>query len=170
MTAIIQSTQRTGIALAAARAIIGRRLTDVDYEQRARAIYDTLAAKVTFQPDPSRLEYLRHPDGMLYDLAMKGRATTRASFAHTGDCDDMAMMGCALLLAAGLRPVLITVAIAVSPRDRFVHVLFGYIADGGRVVPMDPQEKFAFGTMATPTRAKVWEVRPSVAFTTRETA
>ena len=112
----------------------------------ARAVYNFLLSRVKFRPDPRGREKIRHPNRMLAEVDATG--------GTQGDCDDSVTLAVALLLAMGLRPVVVVMA---KDPGRFVHTYTG-VLEGMRYVPMDPQEGFPFGTESPAHRRKVYAV------------
>jgi hypothetical protein len=144
--------------------------TALDFGPRGdlcRAVYRFLSDGFRYAPDPAGLELLRLPAGLLADRQRRGVALC--------DCDDRAVLGCALLGALrvlgelpNVAPVLITVGRrARAFSGRFEHVFYGSIADGAplavaNVVPSDPQENVPFGQWGRNLqRVKLWRVSPS---------
>lgn len=126
-------------------------------QNRARqlyGIYEFLKDAVVFKPDPRFLEHVRHPDQIAAEILADGKAS--------GDCDDRASIGAALVRLMGFVPVLIVVSI--RPTGAFHHVLFGALLDSGRVVTIDPQEKMFAKLPDTMTRSLVftWPAGPFV--------
>lgn len=107
---------------------------------------------VQFQRDPRRVEFVRHPGVLLGQIA-RGRNAR-------GDCDDLATLGCCIIAAAGLTPVLITVGKLRG--GRFQHVFFGArlttLTKAG-VYPLDPQEQVPPGVWPEQARRiKLWSL------------
>lgn len=133
----------------------------------ARGVYLFCADGFRYRADPPGVELLRLPAGLLAD-----RQTTGVAWC---DCDDRAVLGCALLAALRLQgvaprlsPVLVTVGRkARAFAGRFEHVFWGSIPDGlplspANVVPSDPQERVSFGQWGRAvSRVKLWRLSPS---------
>lgn len=101
---------------------VRRRLRFVDDE--------TNAAPIAVKTDIPIVEVLIRPVDM-------SQMCARGSCQRTGDCDDHAMYGAALLLALGRRVKFCTVAADGSDPSRYSHVyLASYPPEGGRV-PLD---------------------------------
>jgi hypothetical protein len=85
-------------------------------------LYHYLRAHVRFVPDPAGVELIRTPQAILRTIQKRGFAT--------GDCDDLATFGAALLRAMGREPVLVVTGRPRkgSPRA-FRHILFGFVAE-----------------------------------------
>src|SRR5205809_520220 len=80
-----------------------------------RVVYEFLKEHVKFVVDPPRVEHLRHPDQLLFEIDNFGRSS--------GDCDEVATLGAALLKKAGVDACFI---VAGRRKDgRFEHVLYG---------------------------------------------
>ena len=71
-----------------------------------------LAAHVRFQLDPLGVELIRTPSYLLRQIEDTGRAE--------GDCDDVAVLGAALGMAAGIPARYVLVGL--TPGDPFEHV------------------------------------------------
>lgn len=111
----------------------------------ARAVYDLVRARMTFQSDGDA-ELIRHPANLADDILSKGRAF--------GDCDDSTALCCALLLAGGQEPAVVTAGeYANGP---FVHVHPALILVGGGVLPFDPQEGYYGSKDPREKRTRVW--------------
>lgn len=96
----------------------------------ARAVYWFLSnERFRFQKDPKGVELVRTPASLLDAIAARGVAL--------GDCDDRAVLGAALLAAAGVPAAF--VLMAERPGGRLTHVYFAALIDG-RPFPLDPQE------------------------------
>jgi len=167
MRAMIHHAERLPGIRSAARAIAASQAWDqggiaalTSWAQFGHKVYHWLAAVVDFKRDAAGLEHLRHPALFLASIKERGRAQ--------GDCDDTAMLACALMRAAGILPVLITVARRPAPAD-FEHVFYGVDPNGPaylggaitpeRVMPFDPQERTPPGTWAPGlARVQVWPV------------
>lgn len=103
---------------------------------RAKAVYNFLRDHVTFTFDPPALEHVQHPDQLIDQINRRGKAR--------GDCDDVAVLGAALLKKMGLSPVFIVVGRDAA--GRYEHVLYGVRNRAGRFFPIDSQHKF-FGRL-----------------------
>lgn len=103
-----------------------------DRARQLYGVYDYLRQAMVFKPDPRFMEHVRHPDQIAEEMLLDD--------ATSGDCDDRASIGAALVKLMGFRPVLIVAS--VRPGGEFHHVLFGVALDGRGVVPLDPQEGF----------------------------
>lgn len=112
------------------------------------ALFAWFKRRVRFCRDPKGLELVRRPDHQIAN--MRGGRTVE------GDCDDASVLGAAILLALGMRPVYITIA-----RDYgdFEHVYWGARLADGSLVAMDPQEFDRPGEEAQGVvRKRVWDV------------
>jgi len=89
-------------------------------------LFTLLKARVDFQRDPARVEWVQHPAAMLAEIERKG--------VIWGDCDDRALLGVTIALASGYQPY--WVVIGQDAGAPFQHVYFGI--RGGLVI--DPQE------------------------------
>lgn len=112
----------------------------------AARVRELLATFVRFEHDPPGLEYVRHPERMLEEIRVTGETA--------GDCDDIAVLGAALGLAAGLPPRFVTVATRAG--GPYVHV-FTELGEGGRWIELDTSRELQ-GIPAgwTPPRRAVW--------------
>jgi len=98
---------------------------------RAHAVYEFMKRNVKFVRDPAGLEHVRHPDQLLEEISRRGQTT--------GDCDDVATLGAALLKKLGLQACFI---VAGRRRGgRFEHVLYGVRDRSGRFYPIDSQHR-----------------------------
>jgi hypothetical protein len=104
--------------------------------QRAHAVYEFLKDNVRFAKDPAGLEHVRHPDQLLHEIDRCGHAS--------GDCDDVATLGAAMLKKLGLSPVFIVVGRRRG--GRFEHVLYGVRNANGKFFPIDSQHRM-IGTL-----------------------
>jgi len=119
------------------------------------AVFRWLRNSIKFHRDPPELEFLRHPARMI-EAHLKA-VDARETLKPIGDCDDVADLCCAVLLAAGLRPVLVVVA--ADPAGPFVHVYSG-VRRGPDYYPLDPQELAAPGREVQGARRRVFDVAP----------
>jgi len=78
--------------------IMHYQVRDHYYLDEARAIGDFVKQNVRYIKDPDGIEMLRCPLMMVNEIRSKG--------ATLGDCDDMALLVCTLLLSIGIRPQL----------------------------------------------------------------
>lgn len=131
-----QAAQRVASRLAAQ---CGQR----DFLCQLSRIYSWITESVRFKRDTFGAEHLRHPDQLIAEIERDGRTSA--------DCDDVAMLGAALVRAMGFEPAIIVQA--ATPTGPFEHVYFGAILDGG-LVHMDPQERTPFGYPTPPTNAR----------------
>lgn len=127
-------------------------------ERFGQSLWAFLRRFVRFKRDPRGVEFVRHPGNMLDAIESDGIAK--------GDCDDLATLGAAIVAAAGLRPVLVTVG-RRNP-GRWEHIFFGIrIAEDealtrDNVYPLDPQERNPAGTWPSITpRVQLWSLTPS---------
>jgi hypothetical protein len=113
-------------------------LPNRDRVAQVQAVFDLLRARdeggaMNFKPDTFGKEVLRHPDQLVKEIREHG--------ATSGDCDDRAMLGSALLRAMGWKTVLIVVGKRAG--QPYQHVFFGVVIGRKgreRVFPIDPQE------------------------------
>jgi hypothetical protein len=114
---------------------------------RAESVFVALQRWQRFRPDPKRVERVNTPAKTIADIEANGGYLNGR---FEGDCDDVAMLGIALLRALGLSPVLCVTGPVPRRAYRFSHILFGYRFAAGPLGPqtvalMDPQEKRAIG-------------------------
>ena len=133
MKHIVNTASRDFIVINNAKNIISALPTDRATE--AQAIYLYVQSKCRFTRDPHRTEMLQSPQYLLYEIQNKGIAL--------GDCDDLTMLGCALMKAVGL-PVGFR---AISANGDKLHHVYGLVNIGAsRWTPFDATEKnFSFG-------------------------
>lgn len=93
------------------------------------ALYRWLRDHIVFKRDAWGLEHVRHPDQLLAEISAHGRTAA--------DCDDVAVLGAALVRAIGLRPAFVLAS--RHERGRWEHVFFA-ACRGKSVFPLDPQE------------------------------
>lgn len=94
-------------------------------------VHHWLRERTTFKGDPWKLEHLRHPVRALGEMvAMPAKRTAM-------DCDDVAMLGAALVGLMGFKPKFIVTG--RNPSGAFEHVFYGAQV-GRQVIPFDPQE------------------------------
>ena len=129
------------------------------------AVFDWLRRSQEFVSDPLEVELLQHPDRLLLEARRRGK--------FSGDCDDVAMLGSAMLAAGGYSPVIVTVGrVRSRAGGRFEHVFYGHkidplkIAAASNVVPFDPQEQMFPGVwrqddLRRLSRLKIFEVLPN---------
>lgn len=117
----------------------------------AAGVFAWLKRTVKFHTDPPDLELLRHPARMIQALN-----DAKGAERPIGDCDDVADLGASLLVALGMKPVLVVAAkVANGP---FVHVYTGLQIPGGGYYPLDPQEKNSPGDEVPAARRRVFAV------------
>lgn len=148
MAAVIHSAAASAIVQDFTRRMIG---SDASPEGRAARVYYVLQQVLTFKQDPKRIEMLRHPDQLVTEITAGGKAS--------GDCDDVAMLGSAMLLANGIDAALIVMA--TEPGGEFKHVYFAArIPDPTtgelRTLPLDPQETKTPFTQRAASRRKAY--------------
>ena len=116
-------------------------------DNQLQAIYNWLSRHITFKRDPNGLENVRHPDQLVTEIEEYGNTS--------GDCDDVATLGAALIRQCGLRPALIVVS--VKPSGAYHHVTAAAQLPGGLSV-VDPQEKMTkLPDNATRSAALLWD-------------
>jgi len=91
--------------------------------QAAYRIRDFLAGSVVFEFDPLGVELIRTPSYMLDAMHQEGIAR--------GDCDDVAVLGAALGMAAGLEARYVLVGL--TPTEPFEHVYAELVTPDGPV-------------------------------------
>lgn len=120
-----------------------------DWAAVTKKIYQFVRESVRFKRDTPGTEVLRTPEQMLLEIAQSGKTS--------GDCDESATLGVALLLAAGIPAGFVT--IGRTPGGPYAHVLYAARL-GSSWVPIDSQEgRYGFipGAVA---KQQLWEVRP----------
>lgn len=134
------------------RAIAGSLVMDAsrrDWAAVARNVYQFVRKSVVFKRDTPGVEILRHPEQMLLEIVANGQTT--------GDCDESATLGVALLLAAGIRAAFITIGRDVD--GPFSHVLYAARVNAGWV-PIDSQQGRYGYIPKGAVRQQLWEVQP----------
>lgn len=97
-------------------------------------LWHFLRDHVLFKRDTFGAEHLRTPDQLLAEIARSSRTAA--------DCDDVAMLGAALLKSMGLPAFFV---VASRRRDRVLEHVFFATRVRGQVVPLDPQENLPPG-------------------------
>lgn len=152
LTQTIQSNPLLVRALSDIKQLAGTGQYGTTRDVFAIAAFYWLRSKITFCSDPQRIELLRDPLILLNDIYTRGSACV--------DCDEMAILGVAILRAVGFQTVFIT----ISQRQdlRFQHVYFGFYqtepSKRGILLPLDPQETDAPGKEVMYTRKRVYPV------------
>lgn len=120
MRTMARSGARTPPVVVASDDLTWRAQSEGEAARRIRAF---LADRVRFVHDPPGVELIRTPDLMLETILARGHAI--------GDCDDVAVLGAALAMAAGLscRYVLV----ALHPSDPFEHVYTEVLTPEGAI-------------------------------------
>jgi hypothetical protein len=140
MAAVIHSAAASAIVQDFTRRMIPQ---GVSPEGRAVRVYMVLQQVLEYKADPKRVEMLRHPDQLVTEITAAA-GNPDPSKRKTGcDCDDVAMLGAAMLLVSGIDAALIVMA--PEPGGEFKHVYFAArIPDPTtgelRTLPLDPQE------------------------------
>ena len=123
-----------------------RELADEDGVTYPEAVFRLLARAVVFKPDPVGEEKLSTPRQMVEAIAA-GRAFV--------DCDELAMLGAALLQEADLPWGFVTIGSTSGGRWR--HVAFATQRYDGSAWPLDPQEADRPGDLpASARRVRYW--------------
>jgi hypothetical protein len=130
--------------------------TSANRERYMVAVYKFLRTGIRFKQDPPFTELVRHPDQLLQMIAAGACAC---------DCDEVATLGAALLLAVGIMPVFLVVGKRrdTDPKTgqvRLTHVFYG-ACEVGRLIPFDPQERIPPGEWppaVTIGRAELYEI------------
>lgn len=91
--------------------------------EAAHRIRRFLADRVPFEFDPFGVELVRTPAYMLHAIADHG--------SSPGDCDDAALLGASLAIAAGLRARYVLVGL--TPGGPFEHIYAEVLTDRGPV-------------------------------------
>jgi transglutaminase-like putative cysteine protease len=97
-------------------------------------IFDLLKRAYSFAPDPDDVEFIRDHDAQVRDI-LRG---TKAA----GDCDDLAVIVAAFLIACSVPYAFVTVSRDQGP---FAHVLTVAGSPALGWFPIDPQEAKAAG-------------------------
>lgn len=127
-----------------------------------KTLYEFIREYVNFRPDKFGTEQLHHPEYLLAQLA--GETRTPSNIGEDGkllcDCDDVAMLGAAVLLTAGMRPFFVTIARTANEPYKHVHyaVWFGDSFGQSVIIPCDPQERLPIGTWTPSARRATWPV------------
>lgn len=108
--------------------------TTADRIGRLRGIYDFLADSFVYKDDAHGFEQVRTPSDMLDQFEAQGRIA--------GDCDDMATLGAALILAMGHKAGF--TIIRAKPNGPFAHV-YPTAFIGRLAIPLDAQERTPIG-------------------------
>lgn len=97
-------------------------------------LYHAFRRSMKFKSDPEGVELLRHPAELVNHMLR-------------GDCDDLAMLACAVLRELGFRCAFVTMA--RDPAGDYEHVFYA-VEEGGQWVPYDPQERTPPGVWPSP--------------------
>jgi hypothetical protein len=155
MTAVIHSAAASPIVDEWTRRVIlpiGANAGEV-----ASQVFWALKSNLRFKRDPKGVELLRHPDQLVAELNMRAKIDDPEQRRATGDCDDVAMLGCAMLLVCGIDCALIVMEPPASKRREFEHVYFGAVL-GPNLMPLDPQETNVPGVQRAAVRRKAYRV------------
>lgn len=112
MRAVVNDSLTDPVVIHAARSIV-RPLLPRDYDGYARAVYQFMQEHFQFVPDPRGVEWLATPRDLLTGITQRGIVQ--------GDCDEAAILGCALGKAVGRRCRFVVVAFS-SPQAPYSHV------------------------------------------------
>lgn len=116
--------------------------------ERLTAVYDWLAASYRFKDDTRGYEHIRGVSDQLDQLQRDG--------VIAADCDDLAIMGAAILRAMGLASGFGVIAASVT--GPYKHVFPCAFIDG-KAIPMDAQERIPLGQLAPgAARTLFWEL------------
>jgi len=152
MGTLVRQAQGSPWLARAVSEVIGKSTPGPGRDRLGGSVFRWLKNRVSFCTDPSRVELLRQADIMLRDIFTTGGTCV--------DCDEMAILGAALLMKMRFSPVFIT--ISQRPDGLFQHVYFGFTAtDPGRagsLIALDPQETAEPGSEVRYTRRKVWPI------------
>lgn len=116
MRALINDALRNPTTVDTAQYII-RHTPPRAYAAMAQAIRDWLSVSFKFMPDPYGVELTRTPENMLNAYNVQGWIG--------GDCDDAAILGCALAKSVGIPCKLVAIGFQ-SPTGSLSHV-FGVL-------------------------------------------
>ena len=105
----------------------------------AGAIYTWVQQRMLYRPDDPRMEEIKAPDYLLWEIGNQGKAE--------GDCDDYVTLMAALLHAVGINPLIVLVGPADS--EEFAHVYLRIPTEIGPVAA-DAIHEEPFG----------WEIAP----------
>lgn len=105
-----------------AGAMIVRPAMPRDRDTQAMLLRGWLARHLRFLNDPPSVELVRSPEYLLDRIGRDGVAQ--------GDCDDMAVLGAALAMAAGMRARFVAVGFR-GPRGPLSHVFTEVLANTG---------------------------------------
>lgn len=146
MSALARDAAALPIVRAFAMADRERRAPDADQ------LWHTLARAVKFKRDPDRLELLRHPAGLIRDMAVSRRAAL-------GDCDDRAVLGASIALARGWPCSLRVIGQRADGPYQHVYLVLDGVPGRGSVA-IDPQETNKVGAEAAHERAHTVRIEP----------
>lgn len=148
MTAFAEDAGRYSPAVLQVAGAMARSCGQLDRACQVQRLYDWLSKSVRFKGDPLDLEHLRHPDQLIAEIETHGMAAA--------DCDCLAMLGAAVLIALGIPAWFIVDGL--SPIGPLEHV---YIAAelSGQLVPLDPQHSTPIGVWPQAGRRSKWPVK-----------
>lgn len=119
---------------------------------RAASIFGFLKSGVRFRRDPSSIELLRHPAGMMREIVEKGWAE--------GDCDDRAMLGASACRLARIPCRFVVISQHADPAMPWQHVYLHIQSEHGgrRWIACDPQETRKLGDEVPQARRMTMDV------------
>lgn len=126
MRALVNQSLTDPVVVNAARTLV-KGCVPRDYDAYARAVISFLQDSFQFVPDPRGVEWLATPRDLLTTVAQKGMVQ--------GDCDEAAILGCALGKAMGRRCRFVIVAFNDS-RAPYSHV-YGLMQGASRWYSLD---------------------------------
>jgi transglutaminase-like putative cysteine protease len=134
---------------------LGSELANAPGWHKARAIFDWVKRHITFETDERLLQELLGADP---DSELLIRPEMLLRFRR-GDCDDFAMLTCAMLLRAGVPCGLVTIAADGQEPHRFSHVYAQALLDGVARMAMDTSHgPYAGWEAPRPFRRQEWPV------------
>jgi hypothetical protein len=155
MAAMVKTSKLRGMVDAVAAAI--SRDADAAGKSPLFGVYQFLAKRIVFKPDPVGTDQVTAPDTLLARIAKDGKTA--------GDCDDVATLGASLVYALGYIPLFLVMG---KPGDldrqtgkvKLKHVFYGALVRGA-IIPFDPQERVPAGAWPEPRsigRMEVYEI------------
>jgi transglutaminase-like putative cysteine protease len=144
MRSLVNQGVKDPLVIETARRLVAT-LPPRDFDSQARAIRAYLVEHFQFTQDPRGLELLATPRYLLTQVAKR--------YVVQGDCDDAAILGCALAKAIGLRCRFVILAFHY-PDAPFAHV-FGVVKGRSRWFDLDTTRPVR---MVEPTVTRTYDV------------
>jgi hypothetical protein len=122
-------------------------------------VFDWIRSKVRFATDARTAADMTDRPAQPHEIELLIRPVDLLRMERpTGDCDDFSMLTAAMLLAAGIRCELVTIAADAEQPDAFSHVYVEAVLPSGRV-PLDTSHGRYLGwEYPAPARKQTWPI------------